>query len=352
MKNFQNHKSLTVELGKGTNAIAGGNQRGKSAIVRSIKWAYENSPNGNWMRRKDKKGKVYTASVKIDKYDGTTIIRKRGKHNNCYIVGDEKYQSVGKDMPQEVIRALNIERSYYRDLRISPYLHMQGKPPFLVDATSTDRAKAINMLTGANLAEKAIGEYNKEKHGVARDIKYNDSQIEQLREKLKTYAVLKTLPLFELNEAKERSESIQVKITTVYDIIDELTEQRHILYSYEDISKVYSQITKAEEMHPDLESAEELLESVSEISGEITKWKSYRKPDGIDKISIAERNLESLGEAEDMVRFLEDASGLLDEQAILMHRAKVEMDKASAGMKKCKVLCPKCKTPVPMENYI
>lgn len=348
---MQNHKSLTVELGKGTNCISGGNQRGKSAIIRSIKWAYENSPNGNWMRRKDKKGKIYTASVRIDKYDGTTIIRKRGKHDNCYVVGDEKYQSVGKDMPQEVVKALNIDRSFQGDLKVSPYVHMQGKPPFLVDAKATDRAKAINMLTGADLVEKAIREYNKESHGVSRDIKYNNGQIEQLREKLKSYAILKTLPLEELELAKVNYEVMDSKISEVCKVISDIQQQDAIVISYENISKVYILITKVEEIYHELEGADELLTQILELSAEIGTWKYYCKP-----VQVDFKNVESMYESfcmeDDKVRFLEDASRLLDEQAILRRRAKKEMETAMAGMEKCKVLCPKCKTSIPMGDYL
>src|SRR5690606_38834795 len=78
LRNFQRHKKLTLKLGKIT-TIVGRSDVGKSAIIRSLRWALTNRPAGTGMIRRG------TDLCRVSVFIGKDKIRRvRGKKKNVY----------------------------------------------------------------------------------------------------------------------------------------------------------------------------------------------------------------------------------------------------------------------------
>ena len=349
--NLQRIRHKTVTLDKSFNCIFGGNQRGKSALVRGLNWMFTNGPRGDWMRRKDKKGKIHTAIVKITKFDGTVVIRKRGKGNNCYIVDDQKYQDIGKGMPEEVVKALGLSRSFFNKLGINPYVAMQDEPPFLMKVSSTDKAKAINLLTGADLAENAIRDYNKEKLTVGRDIKYNEEQVVSFKETLLKYRPLDELPMEKLERCKSLYVDTCTRIDAVSAILKAIREESETIIRYESLSKVYAVINEACELYPDVVAIEEICDKVQALSDDLDSWKKFKKPVKVD-VDLAITQLGLIEDSEAKVEYLSELYDnlKLKREHVIMYNE--EMNKNSIKLNNAHINCPKCKTRIPMKGLL
>lgn len=103
IRNFQRHARLTINLSPGVTTLTGTNGRGKSSVLRALRWVCLNRPNGSSYIRWG----ADAASVSVV-IDGVKVRRFRDKSNNCYVVGTERYDAVANGVPDAVAAALNV----------------------------------------------------------------------------------------------------------------------------------------------------------------------------------------------------------------------------------------------------
>lgn len=160
--NFQKHAKLKTDFSAGVNCIVGETDKGKSCLVRAIKWVFFNEPKGDIVR---KFGTTQTkVSIILD--DGTIVTRIKSAKDNAYEVhkgGDVvKYDSVGKDIPdavQSILKALPlvIEKE-------SILLNISGQleAPFLLQESGGFRMKLFNKLMGSDILDLVSQDLNKD----------------------------------------------------------------------------------------------------------------------------------------------------------------------------------------------
>lgn len=192
LRNFQIHKKFIFVPDKHFNVIKGRNDYGKSSIIRAIFWTAYNSPSGDWMRR-EKNGKLYTASVKIIFEDGTIIKRTKGEDINRYELNGNSFDNFGFQVPEPIQKALKINRLKIGNNQLYPHIAMQDDPLFLVYESGPFKASVINMLTGAEIIDKAVKDFNKDKLAASREIKTNENDIDQFRIDIKELDYIKDL---------------------------------------------------------------------------------------------------------------------------------------------------------------
>ncbi|MDO5041249.1 MAG: AAA family ATPase [Peptoniphilus sp.] len=71
IENFQSHKYTLLDFDKGLNVIVGNSDSGKTAIIRAIKWALYNEPQGDYFIRQGDK------NISVSVYFNTGAIVKR-----------------------------------------------------------------------------------------------------------------------------------------------------------------------------------------------------------------------------------------------------------------------------------
>ncbi len=101
--NFQKHKRLVVELDPLVTTIVGDNDRGKSSLVRAIRWLCLNRPQGHGFLRRG--AKYVKVSLEADSH---TIIRKKGK-SNTYTLDDKVFSAVAASVPDQIKSLLNLD---------------------------------------------------------------------------------------------------------------------------------------------------------------------------------------------------------------------------------------------------
>lgn len=150
VENFRTHEKADIVFGSGITAIVGLSGSGKTNLIRAIRWVLTNRPSGNSPRKRNTlKDKVTSVSITTD--DDNTVTLLRGTNYAEYRVNDESYKSFGMKVPDQVSQTLNLSD-----------INLQGQldPHFLATSSSSEFSKAINAVTGIDVAQAWIKEIN------------------------------------------------------------------------------------------------------------------------------------------------------------------------------------------------
>jgi exonuclease SbcC len=141
LENFQAHRQLRLALSPGLNVIVGPTDRGKSAIIRAIKWlALHESQDGIITHGE--------TSVKVGvKTDEGPIVRFRDKKKYGYKLGLAEYLACGKEQPKDVQARHNLSEINFQG---------QHDPHFLLSLTPGQAAKEINKIVALDDIDVAL----------------------------------------------------------------------------------------------------------------------------------------------------------------------------------------------------
>lgn len=165
IKNFQRHKHRSIILDKRLTIIVGKNDKGKSAIIRAIRWCLLNVPAGRGFVRRNSK----TSSVTI-KCDSRTIEKRIGwKAGGTYQLEGKKYKAFGRKVPPAIsnlaaVDAINFQR---QTEQFSWFKHTPGQV-----------AKELNSLVDLESIDKMQVDLTKQ-------LRKKKSELEVSRERLK-----------------------------------------------------------------------------------------------------------------------------------------------------------------------
>lgn len=196
IKNFQSHKDTHLQFVNGLNTIIGESDKGKSAVIRAIKWVILNEPQGNGMVREGTNEAYVTIVLNNDiritrgkKLSGKKTIISKNTYKIEYPNGDiSENENFGVDALQEVLDACGIKiLKIDKDLTEIPNFLFQLEAPFLVASNGAVRSKTIGKLINANLFDAAIRDIKSDVTDIGRKVKEKYSDYESLTEKLKEY---------------------------------------------------------------------------------------------------------------------------------------------------------------------
>ncbi len=287
--NFQRYKKLVVPLSPKFNCIWGANNEGKSALIRAIEWMFTNAPAGNWMCRVDEDGVVHTAVVKFIFDDGLVLKRAKGKDKNYYAIDENEYHEIGRKIPEEVQEVLGINIVLKDEINILSQIDAQDDLPFLVFAKDTEKARAINLLTGMNIAENAIKDFNSDKMGYSREIGFCNKKIEDLQEKADQFKFLKKLPVKKLKKLRDKLYARQKMFQQFKELSESYDINNQVLVDYKSLREAYGKIDKMELINDNLTTAKTLLIDVIAINQRYNDLKSAVEPPpdvDFDKIQV------------------------------------------------------------------
>lgn len=211
--NFQRHKNITVDLSKGLNAIVGGNDKGKSSIIRAIYWCFYNSPPGDWMCRIDPNGALTRTQVKIMFIDNTVLYRIREKKKNIYIFKGERFTNFGNEVPIPICEYLKNISIKLPSFTQSLSIHMQDDKPFMVFESKNIKGNLVNHLTGLGTVDSIKKSINNTANDIRSNIRVYDNLIDESKKKLQSFP-----NIICLEESKNR---IQTKYNQYLDCIDQ-----------------------------------------------------------------------------------------------------------------------------------
>jgi exonuclease SbcC len=164
----------------GTNVIIGESDCGKSAIIRALRWAIFNRPQGD----ADRSRWGGQTSVLLTLDDGHTIERVKGDKENFYRLDDRSFHAIKADVPAEIVQTLNIDEGN---------LQLQLERPFLLDASPGEVARHFNNIAQLSVIDTSLSNVESWRREIERDIKADTARKEELEKQLEDYQGLEAL---------------------------------------------------------------------------------------------------------------------------------------------------------------
>lgn len=103
IQNFQKHEALKVEFSPTITTIIGSTDAGKSALLRALRWACLNQPQGDGFK------KVGTEEVQCKIHADDFVVRRtRSPSENLYELNGSRLKPGGSGVPEPIQKALNV----------------------------------------------------------------------------------------------------------------------------------------------------------------------------------------------------------------------------------------------------
>ncbi|KXZ40588.1 AAA domain-containing protein [Alkalithermobacter thermoalcaliphilus JW-YL-7 = DSM 7308] len=344
IENFQSHKYTHLKFVNGLNTIIGESDKGKSAIIRAIKWVMLNEPQGNSIVR----DKCSECSVTLVFNDNTTVKRVKilkGKKTitskNIYIITypdgtKSENENFGTDVPDEVLDACGVRiLKIDKDLYEVPNFLFQLEAPFLISSTAANRSKTIGKLINANLFDCAIRDIQSDILDVSKKIRETEKNLENLKNEITKYDNLekeeenlkKIENLISIYEKKQENiDTLKSYIKTLENIKTQKQKMKSIIYSFKDIQR-------CELLFKDINLKQSMLDNLLSIKNKIKtldKNKQNLKAtlDNLKNIDLAYSLLEKLNEnlntLKELNKFKQNLK-LLNEKADKLRKIKITL---------------------------
>ena len=241
LRNFQSHSYTKIELSPKINIFLGKGNRGKSAIIRALKWVFFNEPQGTSFI---KKGETF-ASCAVTFDNDYTIIRERGDKINRYVLisPDNKrveYSNFGREIPSDIKKILKIETLPVENgLKLSPQIKDQMEAVYLLDETPSTLHSTLLTISGGQTVDEAIKSLSLDLDRLNRKEKDLKREIEEKENNLKYYEgvdeekseILRIKDEIDLLKKKEDRKLNLIKIKNTFFELNKEKEQLNYYFS-------------------------------------------------------------------------------------------------------------------------
>ncbi len=140
LRNFQRHKKRVLRFDKRVTVIVGSTDRGKSSIIRALRWVSLNAGPANIVRWGADKAVV---SLKVGK---STVTRRKGG-SNTYVLDGKKFKAFGTEVPPEIEGVLGMSDINFQ---------RQHSAAFWFSETSGTISKRLNEIVNLGVIDSSL----------------------------------------------------------------------------------------------------------------------------------------------------------------------------------------------------
>jgi len=250
IKNFQKHDKLDVEFSPNTTTIVGSSDSGKSAVIRALRWACLNKPNGNSFIRHGEK----SCKVRIE-VDDSQITRTKGS-SNSYKLNDIKFEAFGTSVPDEIEDTLKLS-----DLNFQ----CQHDTPFWFSESAGQVSKNLNQIIDLSIIDKTLSEVASLVRKCKADVDATDRALQASQEQLNELEWTKDAAkeFSRIENLSEDKTSTHKQIQSMQLLICELKEANKKIESKEQFENDFNEIEKISKSIDDSKITE-LSEAIQE----------------------------------------------------------------------------------------
>lgn len=304
IKNIQSHKDSRLEFSPGINALIGSSNNGKSAILRALNWAVNNRPLGvevllsNWAY--DSKGKQNEEmSVTVEK-GNSTLIRRKTKSENEYVIDGEVLEAIKTDVPEEVRKFFMLSETN---------MQKQQDAPFLLSLSSGKIAEYFNRIVRLDIIDKVLSNAESSRRKMKNQLESSESQEKKLEGELEKFEWIDSVE--KLIEKIKILNSKSEELSEIKDDLEESVEKFEAASreKYPDFKKEFKLISEIDEINEEnremskqLEDLDFQIEKFEEVSKKSFNFsKEIKLIDAIENINLDRSEIEKL--EEDIERF-------------------------------------------------
>lgn len=273
IKNFQSHKNTSLEFHKGVNVIVGDSDQGKTAILRALRFAIWNQPLGDRFRSRWGGDTIVEIAT-----NGNTITRIKTDNQNEYVLNDEiTFKALRTGVPDEIQSALNlsdINTQYQLDGH-----YLLSRTPGEVAAHFNKVAKLESIdISRKNIQsdlKKSVMEYDIKKKSLTDKIE----ELEKYKYLEKAEIELENIELLEKerNTLANSISFLKKTLTRVYEIKQEIRENKKYVLKEKQVDKILSLIQKRKEKTIEFNKLKAILEHWKSASQDINDSTEFVK---------------------------------------------------------------------------
>lgn len=330
IRNFQAHRNLEIEFGPHVTSIVGSSDKGKSSIIRALKWVNDNRPRGDSFIRHGKK----QATVIITTDSGAVKRKKsKSKTKNLYQLDDQEFKAFGNDVPEAISTALNLSDINFQG---------QHDSPFWFNDSAGGVSRQLNKIVDLTVIDSTLS-------NLAGELRKARSEESVIQDRLnKTSEQRKVLKYIRTKDKElKKVENLEDELTTIMVEIDSLASISEEVSIHRDI------LTRASLMTSDSETVlaegqrwREAEKKVRDLADIVIRLRQLKKVSDqkIPNIDPLEKSYEAMMEVRKEITPLEIFIKTI-ESSILVHdnivkqtyKLKKDLEKKEGE------LCPHCK---------
>ena len=307
IKNVQSHKDSKLIFSPGINALVGTSNNGKSAVLRALMWAITNRPLGteillsNWAY--DPKGKQNEEmSVTVEK-ENSTLIRRKTKTDNEYILNGEVLEAIKTDVPESVRKFFALSETN---------IQKQQDAPFLLSQSSGKIAEYFNRIVRLDIIDKVLTNAESTRRKMKNQFETAEENEKNLQKKLEQYDWLDSVEVL-----LEKYKVVNEKCKTLSDEKDDLessvekfeeinkrkfpdfSKQKKLIHEIEDIN------SKNKDLIFEIESLDESISEFENLSkkSEFDFSKEKKLIETIESLDFDKSEIEKLKEQIEQVEY-------------------------------------------------
>lgn len=142
VENFQRHEKQRVDFDPQLTTIVGQTDAGKSSLLRAVRWAALNQPDGDDMIRHESAGAVAMLGV-----DGRVITRRRmANGENKYYLDGVEFSAFGRGVPDRITDLLRVDKINFVG---------QKEPDFWFSLPPVEVARQLNSIVDLGVIDDA-----------------------------------------------------------------------------------------------------------------------------------------------------------------------------------------------------
>jgi len=142
IKNFQRHSKLDIDFDECVTTIVGPSDRGKSSVIRALRWIIQNKPAGADFIKEN----TEQAAARIF-IDGHIVARIKGKKNSYKLDKNKPLYAFGTNVPENIASLLNISDINFQQ---------QHDKPFWFSETSGEVSRQLNKIINLEVIDSTL----------------------------------------------------------------------------------------------------------------------------------------------------------------------------------------------------
>ena len=328
IRNFQAHKNLTIELDPHVTSIVGSSDKGKSSIIRAIKWVNDNRPRGDAFIRYGSKQATVIVST-----DSGVAKRKKSKSKNLYQLDDQNFKAFGNDVPEAISTALNLSDINFQG---------QHDSPFWFNDSAGEVSRQLNKIVDLTVIDSTLSNLAGELRKARSEESVIQDRLDKTSEQRKVLKYIRTKDK-ELKEI-EIQESELASIMAEIDSLASLSEEASL---YRDtLTRVSLMASDSEVALAEGQRWRDAERKVRNLADMVIRLRQLKKTSDrkIPDIEPLEKSYEAMMGVREEITSLEISIKTIESSTLVRDNIIEQTKKLKKDLeKKAGELCPHCK---------